>query len=83
MVLVLIVGDAGVGGGGLGVEIGMVVVLGAEAGFVVAVASSSHESATVVEFVMTVGACDSGGEMASLSRDDCNAEADVEVIVGL
>jgi hypothetical protein len=54
VVLVLTVGDAGVGGGGLGVEIGIAV--GTEAGFVVAVASSSHESATVVVFVRTFGA---------------------------
>lgn len=76
------VGDAGVGGGGLGVEIGIAV--GAEAEFDVAVASSSHESATVTGFVRTFGACDSG-EMVSLSRDDCNAEAeaDVEVIVAV
>jgi len=43
-----------VGGGGLGVEIGIAV--GAEPEFVVAVASSSHESATVVVFVRTFGA---------------------------
>jgi hypothetical protein len=81
VVLVLTVGDAGVGGGGLGVEIGMVLVLGAESEFVVAAASSSHESATVMEFVMTVGAWNSGDDMASLSRDDCSADADVEVII--
>ena len=52
-VLVLTVGDAGVGGGGLGVEIGIAV--GAEAGFVEAGLSSSHESATIVVFVRTLG----------------------------
>ena len=55
MALVLTVGDAGVGGGGLGVEIGIVV--DTESGFVVPVAaSSSHESATVMDFVRTFGA---------------------------
>lgn len=69
-------GDAGVGGGGLGVEIGIVVV-GADSAFVVL---SSQDSATSMEFVRTRGAWISGDEMVSLSRDDCNAEADVEVI---
>jgi len=55
VVLVLTVGDAGVGGGGLGVEIGIVAVLGAKSVFV-AVASSSQDSATGMEFVTTVGA---------------------------
>jgi hypothetical protein len=54
VVLVLTVGDAGVGGGGLGVEIGIAV--GAEPGSVVAVAWSSHESATSTVFVRTFGA---------------------------
>ena len=54
MVFVLTVGDAGVGGGGLGVETGIAVC--AEDEFVVAVASSSHESATVTGFVRTFGA---------------------------
>jgi hypothetical protein len=71
------VGDAGVGGGGLGVEIGIVAVAGADSAFVVL---SSQDSATSMEFVRTRGACISGDEMASLSRDECNAEADVEVI---
>ena len=48
------VGDAGVGGGGLGAETGIAV--GAEAEFVVAVASSSHESTTGAVFVRTFGA---------------------------
>ena len=52
--MVLTVGDAGVGGGGLGVEIGIAV--GADLGFVVAAASSSHESATMVVFVRSLGA---------------------------
>jgi hypothetical protein len=54
VVLVLTVGEAGVGGGGLGAEIGIAV--GAEPRFVVAVASSSHESATSTVFVRTFGA---------------------------
>jgi hypothetical protein len=70
------VGDAGVGGGGLGAEIGIVV--GADSAFVVL---SSQDSATSMEFVRTLGAWASGDEMVSLSRDDCNAEADVEVII--
>jgi hypothetical protein len=74
-VLVLTVGDAGVGGGGLGAEIGIVV--GADSAFVVL---SSQDSATSMEFVRTLGAWASGDEMVSLSRDECNAEADVEVI---
>jgi hypothetical protein len=56
VVLVLTVGDAGVGGGGLGVAIGIVAVLGAKSVFVAAVASSSQDSATGMEFVTTVGA---------------------------
>lgn len=53
--MVLTVGDAGVGGGGLGVEIGIAV--GADLEFVVfAAASSSHNSATRLVFVRTLGA---------------------------
>jgi hypothetical protein len=72
----LTVGDAGVGGGGLGVAIGIVAV-DADSALVVL---SSQDSATSMEFVRTRGAWASGDEMVSLSRDDCNAEADVEVI---
>lgn len=67
MVLVLTVGDAGVGGGGLGAEIGMIEV-GAVSAFG-ATALSSQDSATGMGFVRILGGCASG-EMASLSRDD-------------
>jgi hypothetical protein len=76
VVLVLMAGDTGVGGGGPGAEIGMMVEVDV-------VAPSSQESATVMEFVRTVGARVEGGEMVSLSREECSAEADVEVMIGL
>lgn len=74
------VGDAGVGGGGLGAEVGMVVVGPVSASASGAAASSSQDSATGMGFVRILGGCASG-EMASLSRDDWRADADVEVIV--
>lgn len=80
MAFVLIVGDAGVGGGGLGAdEIGTTVGCGFESvGSASASASSSQVPARAVGFVRILGACASG-EMASLSSDDCNAEADVDM----
>lgn len=65
------------GGGGLGAEMGTVVC--ADSAFESA-ASSSQDSATVMGFVRTLGAWVSG-EIVSLSRDDCSAEADADVDV--
>lgn len=78
VVLVVTVGDAGVGGGGLGAEIGMVGT--ASASGAAASSSSSQDSATGMGFVRIFGGCASG-EMASLSREECKADTDAEVEV--
>lgn len=78
MVLVVTVGDAGVGGGGLGVEIGIMVGPNSASG--AAASSSSQDSATGMGFVRILGGCASG-EMASLSSEECKADADADVEV--
>lgn len=79
MVLVVTVGDAGVGGGGLGVEIGIMVGPSSASG-AAASSSSSQDSATGMGFVRIFGGCASG-EMASLSSEECKADADADVEV--
>lgn len=79
MAFVLIVGDAGVGGGGLGADEMAGCGFSSVGSASEAAASSSHDPAKAVGFVRILGACASG-EMASLSSDDCSAAADVDMV---
>lgn len=81
MVFVLIVGDAGVGGGGLGVDVDWI---GFASGGADLVVSSLYDANVelAMGFVRIVGSCASG-EMVSLSREDCRAEAETDVEVML
>lgn len=81
MAFVLIVGEAGVGGGGLGAEMGRSGCAsgGADSASEEAVgSSSSQEVVRDMGFERTLGAW-AWGEMVSLSREDWRAEADADV----